>query len=78
MSGYTVYRGSTKVANDTGTSYTDAGLTGSTAYSYTGTAQDPSGNTSAPSSALSGTRRDGPGRAAVAVLDDDLGRWLTR
>ncbi|MFC1431924.1 glycoside hydrolase family 6 protein [Streptacidiphilus sp. N1-3] len=56
VTGYAVYRGSTKVATVTsGTTYTDTGLTASTAYSYTVTAQDAAGNVSAASAAVTGT-----------------------
>jgi chitodextrinase len=55
VTGYEVYRGSTLVAGPTGTSYTDTGLTASTAYSYTIRARDGAGNRSAASSALSVT-----------------------
>ncbi|MET9800016.1 cellulase family glycosylhydrolase [Streptomyces sp. NPDC006368] len=57
VTGYDVYRGATKVnaAPVTATTYTDTGLTASTAYSYTVRARDAAGNVSAPSAALSVT-----------------------
>ncbi|WP_255306546.1 cellulase family glycosylhydrolase [Streptomyces sp. Wb2n-11] len=57
VTGYDVYRGTTKVnaAPVTGTTYTDTGLSPSTAYSYTVRARDAAGNVSAPSAALSVT-----------------------
>ncbi|WP_245874017.1 cellulase family glycosylhydrolase [Streptomyces phaeoluteigriseus] len=57
VTGYDVYRGTTKVnaAPLTGTTYTDAGLSPSTAYSYTVRARDAAGNVSAPSAALNVT-----------------------
>ncbi|TDT98612.1 cellulose 1,4-beta-cellobiosidase [Streptomyces sp. 846.5] len=55
VTGYAVYRGSTKVATVTTTSYTDTGLTASTAYSYHVTAQDAAGNVSAASATVTGT-----------------------
>lgn len=53
-SGYVVLRNGTKVGTATGTTYTDTGLTASTAYSYTVEAQNGSG-TSAASTAVSAT-----------------------
>lgn len=59
MTGYDVYRGTTKVGSATGTTYTDTGLTAATAYSYTVRAKDAAGNVSAASSALSVTTKTG-------------------
>ncbi|MGW0777324.1 cellulose binding domain-containing protein [Streptomyces sp. NPDC002835] len=63
VTGYDVYRGTTKVnaAPVTGTSFTDTGLSPSTAYRYTVRARDAAGNVSAPSAALSVTTDDGGG-----------------
>ncbi|QMU74016.1 glycoside hydrolase [Streptacidiphilus sp. P02-A3a] len=56
VTGYDVYRGSTKVATVTsGTTYTDTGLTAATAYSYTVDARDAAGNVSAASAAVTAT-----------------------
>ncbi|MFI9770184.1 cellulase family glycosylhydrolase [Streptomyces sp. NPDC052415] len=57
VTGYDVYRGTTKVnaAPVTGTTYTDTGLSPSTAYSYTVRARDAAGNVSAASAALNVT-----------------------
>ena len=58
VAGYNVYRdGSTTplVTVTSGTTYTDAGLTGSTAYTYTVSAFDAAGNESAQSSAVTAT-----------------------
>ncbi|WP_370097170.1 glycoside hydrolase family 6 protein [Streptacidiphilus sp. MAP12-20] len=56
VAAYSVYRGGAKVATVTsGTSYTDTGLTASTAYTYTVTAQDAPGNVSAASAAVTAT-----------------------
>ncbi|WP_130779961.1 glycoside hydrolase family 48 protein [Cellulomonas biazotea] len=61
VAGYDVYRGTTKVGTvSTGTSFTDTGLTASTAYSYTVRAFDAAGNVSAASSALSVTTKATP------------------
>ncbi|HYO60072.1 carbohydrate binding domain-containing protein, partial [Archangium sp.] len=55
VAGYDVSRNGTQVASVTGTSYTDTGLSPSTAYSYTVRARDAAGNVSAASPALSVT-----------------------
>ncbi|MHA6757199.1 RICIN domain-containing protein [Streptacidiphilus sp. PAMC 29251] len=49
VTGYNVYRGGAQVGTATGTSYTDSGLSASTAYSYTVKAFDAAGNLSAAS-----------------------------
>lgn len=59
VTGYDVYRGSTKAGTATGTTYTDSGLTAGTAYTYTVRARDAAGNTSAPSSAVKATTSTG-------------------
>ncbi|MFJ8884128.1 glycoside hydrolase family 6 protein [Streptomyces sp. NPDC102402] len=61
VTGYDVYRGSAKVGSATSTSYTDSGLTASTAYSYTVRAKDAAGNVSAASAAVSATTEAGGG-----------------
>ncbi|MBC2174306.1 glycosyl hydrolase family 18 protein [Listeria booriae] len=59
VAGYKVYRNGTEVATVSGTSYTDTGLTASTAYTYTVKAYDAAGNVSAASTALSVTTKAG-------------------
>jgi chitinase len=61
VTGYDVYRGATKVATATGTSYTDGGLAASTTYSYQVAARDAAGNVSAKSTSISGTTQSGGG-----------------
>ncbi|MEK8226176.1 fibronectin type III domain-containing protein [Oerskovia sp. M15] len=59
MTGYTVFRNGTAIGTATSTSYTAAGLTPSTAYSFTVTARDAAGNVSTPSAARSVTTAAG-------------------
>ncbi|MER6334521.1 endo-1,4-beta-xylanase [Streptomyces sp. NPDC001034] len=71
VTGYDVYRGATEVGSTTWTSYTDSGLSASTAYSYTVRARDAAGNVSAASSAVTATTAatggGTPGTGAVKV-----------
>ncbi|MEU9094965.1 glycoside hydrolase family 6 protein [Streptomyces sp. NPDC087901] len=67
VTGYNVYRGGVQVGTSTTTSYTDSGLTASTAYSYTVKAKDAAGNVSAASSALSATTSAGGGTGTGAL-----------
>jgi chitodextrinase len=55
VTGYQVYRGSTLAGSPTGSSFTDAGLSPSTQYTYTVKALDAAGNVSAASAPLSVT-----------------------
>lgn len=57
VTNYDVYRGSTKIATVSTTSFGDTGLQANTAYSYTVQARDAAGNTSAPSAAASATTK---------------------
>ncbi|MFE2918138.1 cellulase family glycosylhydrolase, partial [Kitasatospora indigofera] len=59
VTGYEIYRGSTKLATVTTTSYTDTALTAGTAYTYTVRARDAAGNVSAASTALTVTTTAG-------------------
>ncbi|MCX5395808.1 glycoside hydrolase family 6 protein [Streptomyces sp. NBC_00102] len=69
VTGYDIFRAGVKVGSSTTTSYTDTGLTASTAYSYTVKAKDAAGNVSAASSALSVTTSasGGTGTGTVKV-----------
>ncbi|MFC1408196.1 carbohydrate-binding protein [Streptacidiphilus sp. N1-12] len=64
VTGYDVYRGSTKVGSTAGTGYTDTGLSASTAYSYTVDAYDAAGNTSARSGPVTATTQAGGGSSS--------------
>jgi chitinase len=68
VTGYDVYRGSTKVATATGTSYTDGGLSASTTYTYTVKARDAAGNVSAASNQVSATTQSGGGTGGNRVM----------
>jgi chitinase len=68
VTGYDVYRGTTKVATVTGTSHTDSGLAASTTYSYTVRARDAAGNVSAASNQISVTTQSGGGGGGDKVL----------
>jgi hypothetical protein len=55
VAGYRIFRGGTQAGSSTMTTYTDAGLAPSTAYSYTVLAYDAAGNLSDPSESASAT-----------------------
>ena len=68
VTGYDVFRGTTKVATATTTSYTDTGLTASTAYTYTVKARDAAGNLSAASNQVSATTQPVTGTGGNKVV----------
>ncbi|MFC5004626.1 fibronectin type III domain-containing protein [Dactylosporangium cerinum] len=70
VTGYRVLRGGTQVGTTTSTSYTDSGLTASTAYTYTVQAYDAAGNTSVASSPLTVTTNASGGGGGGIGLDD--------
>jgi chitodextrinase len=86
VAGYRVYRGATLIGSPTGTSFTDTGLSPSTAYTYTVAAYDTAGNPSPASAPLTVSTTAPP--PVGLVLDDfdgtptyptaaqnDLGKW---
>jgi beta-glucosidase len=82
VTGYDVFRGSTRVATTTGTSYTDTGLTAATAYTYTVRSRDAAGNVSAASAAVTATTQADPsttGKACTAAwrTDNSWGNGFT-
>ncbi|MEV6851322.1 DUF4832 domain-containing protein [Actinoplanes sp. NPDC051411] len=88
VAGYKVLRGGVQVGTTSGTSFTDTGLTPSTAYTYAVQSFDSAGNTSAASPSLTVTTSAGSTTPPGRVLDDfdgtpaypgaalnDLGKW---
>ncbi|SCF56642.1 glycoside hydrolase family 6 protein [Streptomyces sp. Ncost-T10-10d] len=67
VTAYDVYRAGVRVGSSASTSYTDTGLTASTAYSYTVRARDAAGNVSAASAAVSATTDQGGGTGNGAL-----------
>ena len=59
VTGYKIFRGGTQVGTSATNSYSDTGLSASTAYSYTVSAYDAAGNNSAQSSSASATTQSG-------------------
>ncbi|WP_281886294.1 cellulose binding domain-containing protein [Paenibacillus sp. YYML68] len=68
VAGYRVYRGGTQVGTASSTSYSDTGLTASTAYSYTVRAYDAVGNVSSASNTASATTTSSGGGGSTASL----------
>jgi chitodextrinase len=68
--GYKIYRDTVLIANTSGTSYHDMGLTASTAYSYKIAAYDAAGNVSAQTDAVSATTPAVPDTTAPSVPTD--------
>ncbi|WP_434391326.1 fibronectin type III domain-containing protein [Melittangium boletus] len=59
VTGYDIYRGGAQVGSAGSTTYSDTGLSASTAYSYTVRARDAAGNTSGASNTASATTQAG-------------------
>ena len=81
VAGYHVYRSGTLVGTTTTTTFTDTGLTASTAYSYTVVAYDAAGNASPASAAVSvttsGGSTGGSGCTATYQVGSDWGSGFT-
>ncbi len=67
MTGYKISRGGLQIATSTVTSFSDTGLTASTAYTYTVSAFDAAGNVSAPATATATHPIHAPFRHDAAV-----------
>jgi len=69
VTGYTIYRGGTKIATATNNSYSDTGLSSSATYTYTVSAYDAAGNNSAASNIVSATTSTAtlPGNGIIAL-----------
>lgn len=70
VTGYEVWRGTTKIMTTTSTSFSDVGLTASTTYTYTVTAYDAAGNTSSKSTSASATTLAAP--ASTVTVSGDI------
>lgn len=71
VTGYRIYRAGVLVASPTSTSYSDTGLTASTAYSYSVKAADAAGNLSAASNTASATTLAGSSASLTLAPTDD-------
>ena len=76
VAGYKIYRGGTQIGTSVSTSYSDTGLSPSTAYIYTVSAYDVAGNTSAQSASVSATTQASGGNIALLHLDENAGSTL--
>lgn len=87
VTGYDVFRNGQSAGSVTGTSFTDSGLSASTAYTYTVKAHDAAGNVSAASAAVTATTASGGGStppptggsgcSAVYTVSSDWGNGFT-
>ncbi|MGO4494794.1 discoidin domain-containing protein [Paenibacillus sp. 2RAB27] len=75
VTGYDVYRGAALVGTSTTTSYSDTGLSASTAYSYTIKAKDAAGNASAASNTASATTSSLSGNLAFGKTYSASTTW---
>ncbi|TXK83813.1 discoidin domain-containing protein [Paenibacillus sp. N3.4] len=75
VTSYEVYRGGTKVGTSTTTSYSDTGLTASTAYSYTVKAKDAAANVSASSNTANTTTLATGGNLALGKTYNASSVW---
>jgi hypothetical protein len=73
VAGYKVYRNGVQIATTSNTSYTDAGLSPSTTYTYSVSAYDGAGNVSAQSGPVSVTTQPAPESEPVIVSSNTNG-----
>ncbi|NEW06619.1 hypothetical protein GK047_11400 [Paenibacillus sp. SYP-B3998] len=72
VTGYDVYKGTTLAGTSTATTFTAAGLTAGTAYTFTVKAKDAAGNVSAASAAVTGTIPTVPGDSQAPTAPTNL------
>ena len=77
VTGYDVYRGGTLVGTASGTTYTDSGLTPSTAYTYTVKAFDAAGNLSQASNSVTATTQSNGSNSGCTVTYAVTNQWNT-
>jgi hypothetical protein len=73
VTGYKIFRGGTQVGASETNSFSDTGLTASTAYSYTVSAYDAAGNNSAQSSSVSATTLPLPPTVVISAAPQTIG-----